>query len=556
MPRPRRRNAVIIAATAVLALAAGTTAWAVTGNNGASYRAATAMTGAVEQTVSATGTVSPVHSAAANFEVSGTVAKVVVKVGRRVKVGQVLARLDESTLKTTLRTDRSSLASARTKLSDDQSGQSDVATAGTAANPPTSRGTLLDAHPTPAPSPRPSSGSSTGTGGSGVSHDQTVVRRDQQLIDGDLQRAAAALAAVKTACDTAAPSDGSSGASPTPTPTTTSAPPASDCATASAALLAEQTTTSDDEQALATAEQALNADLQSALSAPQAGSGSATQGSSGSATRQRSGAASNESTLTVSAADLATDQASIDEARAEVATANADLRQATLRSPINGAVTAVTIHHGDAVGSGSASSPEVEVVGAGQDQVALALSDTEIRHVRVGMPATVVADGTSRSVTGHVATINVGGTESDTGAVSYPVTVTMPNSPNLVNGAAAAVTVVVSTVHDVLTVPTSAVHHSGSATYVEVLGAGTPARRTVTIGAIGAARTEVRSGLTAGQRVVLANLDQSVPSSSSTLTGRNFGRRALTVTGGFGGTGPPAGFGGSAGGFSRATGGQ
>jgi hypothetical protein len=73
------------------------------------------------------------------------------------------------------------------------------------------------------------------------------------------------------------------------------------------------------------------------------------------------------------------------------------------------------------------------------------------------------------------------------------------------------------------------VHYQGSSTYVNLLSAGALKRHTVTVGAVGPALTQVTSGLSVGESVVLANLNAAVPSSSSTLTGRGgFG-------GGFGG---------------------
>jgi len=238
-----------------------------------------------------------------------------------------------------------------------------------------------------------------------------------------------------------------------------------------------------------------------------------------------------------SAADLANDQAAIDQARASVASARADLREATLRSTIKGKVTAITVKHGDSVsGSSSSTSPAIQIVGAGQDQVTVALTASEVRHVKVGMTSHVSPDGVDHQLTGTVATIDEAGSESSSGSVSYPVTVIIRASTALVSGAAANVTVVVATVNDVLTLPTSAVHHSGTSTYVYVLKHGREVHRSITIGTIGAARTEIKSGLSAGQQVVLANLNQKVPSSSSTLT-RNggFGRNGLSdLTGGGG----------------------
>jgi multidrug efflux pump subunit AcrA (membrane-fusion protein) len=154
------------------------------------------------------------------------------------------------------------------------------------------------------------------------------------------------------------------------------------------------------------------------------------------------------------------------------------------------------------------------------------------------MAATATPDGSSTSLPGTV--ISIGATTSDS---TYPVAIELDRtSSRLVNGADAAVTLSMSTAHNVTTVPTSAVHRSGTQTYVELLNGSREIRRTVVVGAVGAAVTQIRSGLSQGQRVVLAALDAAVPSSSNTLTRRVGG-------GGFGGppTGGFGGFGGASG---------
>ena len=118
------------------------------------------------------------------------------------------------------------------------------------------------------------------------------------------------------------------------------------------------------------------------------------------------------------------------------------------------------------------------------------------------------------------------------------------------SGADAAVTIALASAADVLAVPTSAVHYSGATAYVTVLANGKTTRHTVKAGAIGAALTELTAGVTVGNRVVLANLNAAVPSSSTTLTRR-------TTTGGLGGgfSSGTGGFGGGAGSFGGGIGG-
>jgi multidrug efflux pump subunit AcrA (membrane-fusion protein) len=252
---------------------------------------------------------------------------------------------------------------------------------------------------------------------------------------------------------------------------------------------------------------------------------------------------------TVTASHLASDQAAIDTDRATVATAVASLAQATLTSPIAGAVKAVTISNGDTVsGTSSTTTPAIEIVGSKQSMVTIELSAAQVRSMRIGMTAHVIADGAETSVGGHVIAIGLTATSSNTGSVTYPVELALSaHATSLVSGADAEVVVDVATARNAVSVPTSAVHRSGARSYVQVLRAGRPARVTVKVGAVGASLTQIRSGITVGQHVVLANLNAAVPSSSTNLptgrTGLGGGRFSFSVgpRSGFGGAGPGTG---------------
>jgi HlyD family secretion protein len=201
----------------------------------------------------------------------------------------------------------------------------------------------------------------------------------------------------------------------------------------------------------------------------------------------------------------------------------------------------VTVHRGDSVaGTSSSTSPAFQITAAGHDQVTLSLTAAQVRQVATGMTATAVPDGAGRALHGTV--VSIGAAASD---ATYPVGIELDGSAaHLVSGADAAVSVLVSQARGVTTAPTSAIHRSGSRTYVELLSAGKEVRRTVVTGATGAGLTQIRSGLTSGERVVLADIGAAVPSSSTTLV-RSGG---LGGTSRFGGAPGGAGFGG-AGGF-------
>jgi RND family efflux transporter MFP subunit len=237
----------------------------------------------------------------------------------------------------------------------------------------------------------------------------------------------------------------------------------------------------------------------------------------------------------VTAATLARDQSEIDTARAALVRAEAALRSARLTAPIAGTVAAVDIARGDSV-----STSTVALVINGDDgtvEVTINVSESDIRAIKVGQSARVTADGAQDGLPASVTSVGMLAA-SDTGTASYPVVVSLAGaSLALASGSDATVSVVTATAKNVVTVPSSAVTRAASGTtgVVRVLAGGQVAATRVEIGAVGPERTQIVSGLKAGQRVVLADFSAALPSSSTTA---RFG-------GGFGGAGlGNAGFGG------------
>jgi hypothetical protein len=123
-----RRRWVVGVVTVVVVAAVGVTAWATTSGSGATYRTALVRRGAVDQSLTTTGVLSPVRSADADFQVAGTVTRVRATIGHQVAAGQVLAHLDRSSLRAALTAAQASLTNARSRRSEDESGELSAAT--------------------------------------------------------------------------------------------------------------------------------------------------------------------------------------------------------------------------------------------------------------------------------------------------------------------------------------------------------------------------------------------------------------------------------------------
>ncbi|WP_165037025.1 hypothetical protein [Candidatus Protofrankia californiensis] len=135
--------------------------------------------------------------------------------------------------------------------------------------------------------------------------------------------------------------------------------------------------------------------------------------------------------------------------------------------------------------------------------------------------------------------------------MTYPVTIGLNSGLNsdggqLFAGSGAAVSIVVSSAANALAVPTSAVLRIGNRHVVSVLRDGKATSLPVEVGAVGATFTQVTSGLSEGDRVVLADLNAPLPTSNTTLRGLGGAGRpgAGPTGGGLGGGGLVGGGGG------------
>ena len=241
-------------------------------------------------------------------------------------------------------------------------------------------------------------------------------------------------------------------------------------------------------------------------------SGAATQRSSSSSSPGSSSAASQGKVAT--AADILSDQAAIDAAQSQVAMATQELTLVNLTSPIAGTVGAVSLTVGQHV-SASSTSAVVTVLGTDGYVVDLTVPLTSLEKVKVGQTATAQVPSTSSQLTGKVSSIGVLNVSS-TSTPEYDLVVALDATKDkLFDGSSAQVAIAVAATGQVVTVPTSAVHVSGQGATVQVLANGQVSDVTVQRGAVGAQLTEITSGLTVGQVVVLADRNQQLPSSST-----------------------------------------
>ena len=465
-----RRVLLAVVVVVVLGGAGGFVYTRVSGDAAVLYRTQPAVLGTVTQTISLSGNLTPIDQTNLDFGSSGTVTAVDVQPGDTVTQGEVLATVDPTALQAQLAQAQADLTAAQAKLSLDQAGSSITSDRQTLANAQTSLDDTIASDHLK------------------VSQAQTSVTDAQDTYDTD-----------GCAANASAPS----------------------CPGPTGAIAALQNA---------------QANLQSTQLQVQQSQDQA-QAQLTSAQDQLSTAEAEQP------AQIQMDQATVQGDQVTVQQDQQAVVGATITAPTAGEVAEVNISVGqDVSGSSSSkgvspsSSPSYDIVliTPGLFEVTGSVSDAQVDEVIDGLIAGVTPAGSTEAYPGKVTEVSPVATISS-GVATFGVTVTISGThPELKSGMSASVTVTVNQVSQVLTVPTSAVTTIGSASTVQVLVHGAPQVLTVTVGASDPERTQILSGLSLGQQVVIARVTGSVPSSAG--VGRSVGRGAL-FGGGRGGGG-------------------
>jgi HlyD family secretion protein len=532
--RPSRRRARLVAGAIVAAVvvAGGAALIGVGSASTARYRMAMVSHRSVDQVLHAVATIEPVSQATVAFPVSGTVSTVNVAAGDTVSIGQVLATLNTDALEATVTERQAALDQAKLVLDRALKGETASGANDTGAGSGGGSGTApaqTIALTTP----------SSGANDADLSAAQQAVLGAQRQVDKDLRAAQQALAAAGTSCGTTGGTGAQSSTStttttmptttPTTTPTSPTGPADADASTGTANLdacraalqsvLTAQQQVASSQSALANAATALDellarraasAGNDAQASTPDAANSAA--GASNSNSNSRSSNSSSQSSP--SAQDLIAYQKAVDAAALQLAAAQQAVQQATMTSPIAGTVTVVNLNVGSAVSTASATD-NIVIVGAGGYEATASVSVDDLPRLAVGQEATIVPDGTNTPIKGQVVRI---GFIADTtsGTTTYPVVIGINGAATaLHNGSIASASIVTRVSTTALAVPTSAVSTTGARHTVQVVEGDQTKAVTVEVGAMGPTWTEITGGLVAGQKVVLADVNEPLPSSAT-----------------------------------------
>jgi membrane fusion protein, macrolide-specific efflux system len=265
-----------------------------------------------------------------------------------------------------------------------------------------------------------------------------------------------------------------------------------------------------------------------------------------------------------SSAQIAADQAAVNADQSQVDSANEALSGATLTAPTDGIVATVGLTVGEQVSGGSGgsdsgsdsgsdggsdgggdsgsdssgSSTSITVITA-NDVINADVDATVVDRIKTGDQVVITTEGVNGPVSGTVASIGLTA-DTSSGVATFPVTIDVTGTPSgLYAGASASVSIIYKQVTNALAVPTAAIHPGpGGKSFVDTMAGGHQVARSVTTGLTAGGLTQITSGLTVGDRVVLeiiplgSGSTGNSPGGGVVIFGGPGGKRAVHFNGG------------------------
>ncbi len=219
-------------------------------------------------------------------------------------------------------------------------------------------------------------------------------------------------------------------------------------------------------------------------------------------------------------AQVASAQLAVDQAMAAV-------EETVLRAPFGGVIGAVGAVVGQSSGASAGAtggstaggaSGLVTLVDPDGMTVSAAIAEADATSVKAGQPVRVTLPASGVEMKGKVISVDVQSTVSNN-VVQYTTTVSLDSPAAGVRvGQTAGLTIITGTLENVLFVPTSAIGKDGSTTYVTKISGDSLVRVDVTTGLVGTTGTQILSGLSEGDEILLSSTT-STATTSSTLQG-------------------------------------
>lgn len=548
-----RNKAVLVALVSLVVATAGIASAAAVGTNAGSphgYVTSIVHKGNITESVTASGTIEPMAQVPLSFGAAGMVSTLNVQPGQRVMAGQVLAELSLSAAKArllqaenlllsdqarlaldmagptpeTLQSDQAAIAVAQNNLAAAQQDLSSTQVSNTAALAQiqtvsnqaeialeidqsallvdqqrfaTAQALAAPRLPaTTAPVPiQPLAGDY------GLAASQSLVSADQSYITADQE----VLAAADSLAGTCASQACSSLAQLWTSQDSGAVLRARDAVSRAGSVIEDLQAVSNDENQLLEVKAHNTLELDSADQAVKAAEVKLSNAKSAASTSEQPPAP----TL------IAADTAAVTAAEHALAAAQQLLAQSQIIAPAGGIVSEINIFVGQQMTLSASTAGDIVLEGNGPFEASALVSENSIGQVKIGQQAAVTPVGHSRSLSGTVNEITPMAT-LERGVPGFQVSVLInATHRRLFAGISAEVRITTAHRRNVLLVPTSCVHTNGASSYVKLLQDGRSVTTPVKLGLSSGIYTQISSGVREGAAVILANLNNPLPSTAS-----------------------------------------
>jgi len=210
-------------------------------------------------------------------------------------------------------------------------------------------------------------------------------------------------------------------------------------------------------------------------------------------------------------------QLGMEKAQVALDMANDDLKKAVMVAPFEGVIAAVNVKEGDSLSAWDyATKTIIELVDPGSMELNAEVDEIDIPSVKLGQRAIISVDALPDvKLEGKVTSISPLATE-ESGTILYKIKVgfEVPEGSGLKAGMSATADVIINERSGVLLVPSRAIGQDSQGNpVVKVMVNGQVEERAVVIGISDGSQTEIVSGLSEGDTVVIEKKAQPQPSS-------------------------------------------
>ena len=234
-------------------------------------------------------------------------------------------------------------------------------------------------------------------------------------------------------------------------------------------------------------------------------------------------------------ASVAELKSSIRQTQIAINTAEADLGYTRITAPMDGTVVAIPVEEGQTVNANQTTPTIVQVADLSTMLNKMQIAEGDVNKVKAGMKLSFttlsqpdnVREATLESIDPGLTTMSQGSytTSTDTtdSAIYYYARSLVPNEDNVLHiGMTTENTIIINQAEKVLAVPKLAVKQRGGKQYVRVLGENKqPQEKEITTGLSDNMNTEVKSGLSEGENVIIS---EAAAGETSDSVGRGIGR--------------------------------